>query len=469
MEKSLKINLFIYMAISAVSFAYLVLPENAGISVPIWAVIQLICLYRIVPKKKPLLLFIPIMILAFNSFISANSMWRISNFLIIMVLYSVMCLMMVDRFSVKEVSLRFIYHTLENIVNPLRYFSLPFKWCADTDKAYIKIIKRVLIGIAITAPCLLFVSIMLASADSVFFYDMNHFVSRKLFYLINFNAVSKILYGILVGIYLFGLGYIMHIPPKEETVERKTKNGDLIILNILLVSILVIYTIFVVIQFRYLFAGAALPYGLSFTEYARQGFFELLFLSGLNILLILITVYLTKEKQGLWHKITKGLCSYLCLVTMILLLSSFYRMWLYNADDGLTRLRFLVFGFLIFESIGLIITFFYIIKPVFNIIAVYLLIGLFYYTILNMIPIDRIVAKNQIDLYLNHKNVGIEYVLTLSPDAAEEILRIKDDAVFGSKAACYLENLNKYYTGIPNRWQRFNLSLNKALEISRQQ
>jgi hypothetical protein len=276
----------------------------------------------------------------------------------------------------------------------------------------------------------------------------------------------KVIYGILVGLYLFGMVYITYAPRKEEKAfEKKFKDGDLIVLNILLISILSIYTMFVIIQFRYLFAGSTLPYGLTFTEYARKGFFELLFLSGLNILLILITVNLTHEKQGLWSKITKGLCSYLCLVTIIMLTSSFYRMWLYNVDDGLTRLRFLVFGFLIFESIGLIITFFYIIKPKFNIVAVYLSIAILYYTILNIVPIDSIVAKNQIDLYLNNTNVGIDYILTLSPDASKQIERLKYDKTYGVKVNYYFENLDKYYNSVPFRWQRFNLSLNQAFRI----
>ena len=97
---------------------------------------------------------------------------------------------------------------------------------------------------------------------------------------------------------------------------KPAKQGDTLILNILLFAIAAVYTIFAVVQFRYLFAEQTLPYGLTYTEYARKGFFELLFLTGINILLA----------------------------------SSFYRMWLYNEDDGLTRLRFLVFGFLIFEG-----------------------------------------------------------------------------------------------------------------------
>ena len=74
-----------------------------------------------------------------------------------------------------------------------------------------------------------------------------------------------------------------------------------------------------------------------------------MFLSGFNIMLILISVRLTRLREGLGPKIAGYLCHYLCVVTIILLTSSFYRLWLYSADFGLTRLRLLVFGFLILK------------------------------------------------------------------------------------------------------------------------
>ena len=54
-------------------------------------------------------------------------------------------------------------------------------------------------------------------------------------------------------------------------------------------SVLAVYTIFIVIQFKYLFSGGVLPNGLNYSEYARRGFFELVVLSVLNIALISVS------------------------------------------------------------------------------------------------------------------------------------------------------------------------------------
>ncbi|MCL2517519.1 MAG: hypothetical protein FWF15_03040, partial [Oscillospiraceae bacterium] len=126
MEKTTKRKLLYYLLISAVSFSYLILPKNAGISVPIFVLIQFVFLYLLAPKKKPLLMFIPIFILALNSFISASEIWRVSNFFVTIVLYSVMTLWMAGKFSIPDI--------IKNIFTPIANFIIPIKWGAEANK-----------------------------------------------------------------------------------------------------------------------------------------------------------------------------------------------------------------------------------------------------------------------------------------------------------------------------------------------
>lgn len=470
MEKTLQNRLLLYALISAVSFVYLIMADSAGVSVPLFIILQFVCWFYLTPRKKPLWVFVPIFILSLNPFISGSSIWHVSNLLVITGLYSVMVLLMIDKFWIKEDSLRFLLDIIVNVFRPIKHVLLPFKWWSEVDQNKTKLIMRVLKGVAVIAPCLLFLIIMLSSADTVFLRGTSSFFDHLL-NLLKFEMILKVINGAAVGLYLFGLIYIAHTyKEEEETPAAKTPKADLAILNVLLISILAVYTLFVFIQFRYLFAGADLPYGLSYSEYARKGFFELLFLSGLNIILILIAVNLTRVKEDLWPKITGYLCHYLCLVTIILLASSWYRLWLYSADAGLTRLRLLVFGFLIFEAIGLVITFFYIKKPKFNITFVYLTIGLVYYLILNVVPIDTLIAKNQVDRYFADQRQGIEYIMTLSPDAAPQIARLLDsdkvDEHTRRLAFSYFASLQNRYANGDYGWQGYNLSISRGMRLA---
>jgi hypothetical protein len=308
---------------------------------------------------------------------------------------------------------------------------------------------------------------MLSSADMIFSQTVERFI-QTIVDSININIVGRVFLGIVAGLYVFGIVCgILTSKPEEAAHEKRQFKGDTMIINIVLSSVLVVYTLFVAIQFRYLFAPPdSLPYGLNFVTYARRGFFELLFLTFVNIVSILVTVWLTKTQRGRGAKLTKILSMYLCAVTVILLASSFYRMWLYGADDGLTRMRFLVFGFLIFELIGLIFTFFYIMKPKFNVVLVYCFIALSYYLLLNLVPIDRIIAREQINRYFATGQGGIHYSMTLSPDAAPEIARL-----LNSSDACVSNYAQEYFVKVENEnvsgWRQWNLSRSKALRLGR--
>ena len=462
----LKRNLLIYLLVSALSFSFLVIPYRAGISVPIFVLIQAGALYHLIKpvRRKQLFVLVPVFILALNSFISVNPMWRVTNLFVAAVLYGLMALWITEGISLRDTSNRIFLRIAETIGYAFSRFPIPFKWGTEVKTGSIPSIRRVFIGIGISIPVLIFLIIMLSRADMIFSRTVVHFFD-ELHSLIQPGTIVRILFGFAAGLYLFGILYGVLAADKDNIPRSNGLRivGDCLILGIVLTSVLFVYTIFVIIQFRYLFAPPdSLPYGLTFVTYARRGFFELLFLTGVNISFILVTVWLTKTQNGPGAKIVKIMCLYLCAVTVILLISSFYRMWLYGADDGLTRMRLLVFGFLIFEGIGLIFTFFYILKPKFNILLVYCLIALSYYLVLNLVPIDRIIARNQIDRYFEAGRGGIHYTLSLSPDAAPEIARLLQ-----SENVQIQELAHNYFNRLESstNWRQWNLSLNRARGI----
>ncbi len=457
-EKNLKIKLLVYALISAVTFSYLVMPENAGISVGIFTVIQLICLWFIVPDRKKLLFFIPIAIMSFNCFWSASPVWRVSNFLISVVLYSCMFV----KFDLKNDSRKYFVNIAERIIMPIKAMPFPFKWSLEINSSKSPIIKRIVLALVVAIPSMLLLTLLLSNADMVFSMKTEKLFSDIVKYF-DFHTIFIIICGMIAGLYLFGVIYSGHTISQKEYEKEVRIKGDLIVINILLTSALVIYTLFVIVQFKYLFAGSALPQGLTYTEYARKGFFELLALTGVNIVAILAVIKLTKNYSGKWYVFTKILCHYLCAVTIVLLISSFYRMMLYTNDDGLTRLRFYVLGFLIFEGIGLLLTFVYIAKPKMNITLIYFVVALTYYSILNVVPTDNIIAKNQVDKYLNGERDDLSYIFTLSADAApamDYLINNTEDEELKKQAEEFLDEETS--SDIPQRWQRYNISIEKA-------
>lgn len=459
-ESKQKITLLVYGLISAITFSYLVMPQNAGISVVVFCLIQLGCLWFAGANRKKLWLFVPVMIFSVNCLISASTIWRPFNLLLSAVCYGCM---FVD-FDFCTDSFGYLKDVFSRLFSPFLQFGIPFRWLLDFNQGKAPLLKKIGLALLISIPCALLLIGVLANADMVFSLRVEQFADN-LREMVNGHLLYVALCGILAGLYLFGMLYQEKLPRPEETAPGRTYRGDLVIINILLSTVLVVYTLFVVVQFKYLFAGSVLPLGLTYTQYARKGFFELLWLTGVNLAGILAVIRLTKEFSGKWFRLTKMLCHYLCGVTVILLASSFYRMLLYTNDDGFTRLRLFVLGFLVFELLGLIATFFYIAKPKFNITLTYAVVALTYYLILNLVPVDRIIAENQVNRYLNGECESLSYVYTLSADAApalQKLYEAGDDATRQDIRNFLEENTN---THIPYRWQRYNIPAEQARDL----
>lgn len=489
MDDKIKMRLSMYGIISAVTFIYLILNDFPGIGIPIFFIIQLVTLYLIVKNKddikntKGLLLMVPIIVISLNSFISANYMWAPTNFLAVVFLYSVMFLILSDKLNLSKLRVFEFIGIVINVFEPLINFIVPLRWIAERSKNNEKnmLVKRILLGVLISVPCVFFLTMMLSSADMIFYNNFKVFNKwvEEFFYNLQ---IFKLIFGTFAGLYLFGHLYNVYAKTDDSivgrinssTISTKQVNGDVIVLNILLTSILVIYTIFIAIQFRYLFSSGALPYGLNYAEYARRGFFELVFLSVLNIGLIMLVTYLLKDKiygeKTKWALFAKSMMIYLCAVTGILLVSSYYRMSLYDSAYGFTRLRILVYMFLAFEGLGLVATLVYIVKHNFNILIVYAAVCLAFYMTLNVVKIDEIIAKRNIDMYLSGESetVDIDYLMTLSQDAVPEIIRLLDEDVeiiTKNNARRHLDILNKHYITMESNWQSYNLSIEKNKEL----
>lgn len=456
-EKQTEIKLLLYAAATAVGFMLLILAPNAGISVPIFAALQIVCLFFILENRRRLWYALPIFLLAAGSFISGSALWRPWNFLVGIILFAAMF----TKLSFKSEGCAFLGKIAARAASAVRYFHLPFKWIIGLNENKAPLVRRVLKAAAIALPCVAALTAVLAGADMVFSRGAAKLLASLPEYF-SFSFVWKAVLSVLAALYSVGLicSSAFDEPPANAYVREK--QGDLLVINIIYCCILAVYTVFAVIQFRYLFAGAELPYGLSYTEYARKGFFELLGLSGVNIALILFAVNRGHKKSPA-AVFGRGLNCYLCAVTAVLLASSFYRMWLYCLSDGLTRLRLFVLGFLVFEAVGLILTFVYIFKPRFNVVMAYLLIGLVYYVLLNIVPTDSIVAKSQVDMYLSGRRTEAEYALSLSSDAAEQLYRLADCPELRPQLAEYFRNV---CNEAPHDWRSFNLSRARAAELA---
>lgn len=111
----------------------------------------------------------------------------------------------------------------------------------------------------------------------------------------------------------------------------------------------VLFIAFLAVQVRYLFGGAGLvevTEGLSYAEYARRGFFELVAAAALVVPVLLVADWAAAEDRVRGRLVLRWTSTLLILLLAGVLASAAYRMRLYQDAYGLTELRLYVSVFM---------------------------------------------------------------------------------------------------------------------------
>lgn len=208
-------------------------------------------------------------------------------------------------------------------------------------------ILYVLLGLVIALPIFMVVVPLLVSADVVFRNMTEHFLKHL--------RLENILQVLFMWACMFLTSYCIISYLCKRSIKTEVKDGRRgePVIAITIASLLtLLYLVFSVIQIVYLFAGnMTLPSGYTYAEYAREGFFQLLAVSILNLIFVLVGLSCFKE-----NKVLKGILTVMSLCTYIMIVSSAMRMIIYIRWYYLTFLRIfvlwcLVVLFLIFTGI----------------------------------------------------------------------------------------------------------------------
>ena len=107
-------------------------------------------------------------------------------------------------------------------------------------------------------------------------------------------------------------------------------------------SLVVLFGLFVAVQLRYFFGGSALVQAtanMSYAEYARRGFFELVVVAALVLPVLLLANALLRREGALPDRVFRGLAGALLALLGVIMYSALARMWLYQSMYGLTEDR----------------------------------------------------------------------------------------------------------------------------------
>lgn len=191
----------------------------------------------------------------------------------------------------------------------------------------------VLLGLFITVPIFLIVSALLSSADALF-----RQMTENLVLAVNFGNVFGVIFSILF--WYFAVYMLMANLCRRNVTEqvKDHRNGEPILAITVTSALTLMYLVFSAIQIFGLFLGRMeLPDGYTYAKYAREGFFQLLAVSIMNLAIVLICMSFFRESKPL-----KVILTLMSLCTFIMIASSAMRMILYVQTYNLTFLRIFV-------------------------------------------------------------------------------------------------------------------------------
>ncbi len=489
--------------ILGISFVYLFTWKTPGISYMIFFLVALLSSFLpifSIKQNKPksrrlyLLLALPI-VLALSSvfFYRLNQAFLFLSFISLPIVFAI------------YIAALHADHTFSKF-GILSYITLPFRvllsWFADaikfikdsapknkqaagTDKAA-KRLKRVLIGILLAVPFIVIFAILLSSADQIFGDFLAKLFSNVIGEWLRNNLpsfVARLMIASVIAIYYSVYNYALWNPDsvlrkwmannEHKEIGESKRNWDVIISSTFLIALNILFLAFVAIQFVYLFGGSENVIGananFTYAEYARRGFWELLFVSILAYFVILVLNFKVHTQNKIQKAVFYGNSTIMILSILVITFSAHTRLSLYENVYGFTRLRLFVhFTIACIAAMYIALLASPFIKNVRRYISITTSILVFVaYSVILLVPADSIIARSNIKRYGDTNKIDVSYLLTLSDEAIPQLISLANNSS-DTVHAIIMANLQERYEKIKlsrPSWPSYNISHEKNLVL----
>lgn len=341
--------------------------------------------------------------------------------------------------------------------------------------------RGVALGALIAAPLLLVFGGLFASADPVFKQTIDSLLGVDLSTATAHVFRTGILGGLAAG-YLRGI--VLAPQPKESqplSVEPTSARAVPVVTALVLLNAL--FLLFVAIQLRYFFGGAervVTVAGLTFAEYARRGFFELVWATALVVPVLLGGDWAVRGAAAVGVRRFRVAATVTLGLLAVVMASALERMRLYVAAFGLTEDRLYATAAMLYFAILLAWLGWTVLRGRADRFAFGgTLQGLAVLAGLHTMNPDAFIARHNLDRPGAEQRFDAEYAATLSADAAPVLLRALPDLA-GEDACVVARRLAGWtahvpdgiaWTGDPSEfssdWRTWNWARSRAARLGR--
>lgn len=358
-----------------------------------------------------------------------------------------------------EMALNLLRTGFALIISPFAFlFDSPWKDLSKfKGRERAGIALAVLRGTLIALPLIIVFTILLSSADARFEKLINQVfrvdVAGMFSHLFTIAFVSFVVLALFAQ-HLFG-------KPWTQADFKAPKLLSLGVIETALIcgSLVVLFSSFIALQFGYLFGGEqrVLTSDVTFAQYGRRGFFELVGVTVLLHVVLLVGLWLTEEAKA--KELYRLLATVLVILLYGIIWSAFSRLGIYIEAYGLTELRYYSSAMTLW--IGVVMLYFLFRlhsnhSP--KLAPSYLALGILGVVTLYLSNPDAQIAKFNLERSQTSIDVDVAYLENLSFDAIPVMTNFAQHQSATPEAFLLAYLLNDKYQALPQTdWRSFNL------------
>ena len=326
-------------------------------------------------------------------------------------------------------------------------------------------VARVGRGMALALPPVIIFGALFAAADPIF----NAFYSR----LFDFNPETLVQHAVIIGAVFWVVGGFLRdmvIPGVYQSTTPIVSGGRMSFTEMMIVlgAVSLTFLLFVTIQLRALFGGDAFVLaetGLTYAEYARQGFFHMAWAAALVLPLLLFLDWMGRRDDARAESSFRALATLLLGLLGLVLLSAVHRMRVYQASYGLTELRVYTVAFMAW--LGPVLAWFGL-----TVLAGrrerfmpgMLSLGFLAILVLHLVNPDQLIMRTNLERASRGQGFDIQHAVTLSDDAMPALAGALASLPLGDQCVAVTRMLRRE----DGDWRSWNFSRARMQRVAKE-
>lgn len=236
--------------------------------------------------------------------------------------------------------------------------------------------------------------------------------------------------------------------------------------------ILLLYVIFFVSQWDWYISAFThrLPESLTYADYARNGFFQLCWVSAINAAMLLVFNLFIRRADGRRDPVRVIYSSVISLSTLVLIATALAKMLLYIDSYGLTRKRVYASWLMLLLAAIFIVTLLCLFIRRIPLAATVIAVCIVFFAGISLPNVDGAIADYNVDAYLSGElsDVDVASISEYGASAVPALVRLRDSLGEGelkTETELALSDISKELAETPGGLFSFNIPRARARKL----